>query len=51
MRHGRPGLAAVRSILGPAHSAIFALDDLRPALADLPIQIRRRLSEQVPRSN
>jgi len=51
MRNGRPGLAPVRAILGPAQSAIFAMDDLRPALADLPIQVRRRLSERAARAS
>lgn len=43
LRNGRPGYAGVRSLLSRPMSAIFALDDIKPAVAEVPVQLYRRL--------
>lgn len=41
-RERNPGLAASRSILGRAHSAVLSGDDMRPALMEYPLQAARK---------
>lgn len=42
MRLGHAGLEARHSIFGPAHSAVRAADDPRPALLEVPLQATRK---------
>lgn len=43
IQSGQAGLDARRTILGPAHSAVRAADDRRPALLEVPMQAARKL--------
>jgi Predicted ATP-grasp enzyme len=43
LRNGHAGLEARRSIFGPAHSAVRAADDRRPAALEVPLQAARKI--------
>lgn len=43
LMQGQPGLMAGRSIFGAAHPAVFARDDIMPALGEIPGQVLRKL--------
>ncbi|MET3927728.1 ATP-grasp domain-containing protein [Devosia sp. 2618] len=42
LQQGQPGLSAGRSIFGTAHPAVFATDDMMPAISEVPMQAVRR---------
>lgn len=49
VQQGHAGLDARRSIFGPAHSAVRAADDPRPALLEVPLQAVRKLKGLIAR--
>ncbi len=49
LKEGNPGLSAARSIFRPACSAVFAADDLWPAMTEIPVQAARKLKNVLGR--
>ncbi len=49
VKEGNTGISAARSIFGPACSAVFAADDLWPAMTEIPVQAARKLKNVLGR--
>lgn len=49
VRSGRLGYAGRRSIFARSVSSIFAADDLKPALAEVPVHLLRKIKRLLPR--